>query len=163
MLNIRVQKKRKQPKPENNHRQRPPSCRGHTRSALPQASAKDQRRAGHLQRENHPISLALPAHKDNQEKVAHIDLLINRKDNTINLCEIKFANSEFVIDAKYAAELRSKIQTFRTITTTRKNVFLTLITPFGLAKNQYATELVAGEVTMEGVVLRQERDWLLLS
>lgn len=89
--------------------------------------------------------------KDSAEKGAQIDLLIDRKDNTINLCEIKFANSEFVIDAKYAAELRYKIQTFRTITGARKNIFLTLITPYGLAKNQYATELVACQVTMEGV------------
>lgn len=70
---------------------------------------------------------------------------------TINLCEIKFSNSDFAIDAKYAADLRSKIQTFRTITATRKNVFLTLITPFGLAKNHSTNELVASEVTMEGM------------
>jgi len=87
--------------------------------------------------------------KDSTEKGAQIDLLIDRKDSTINLCEIKFANSEFVIDANYAAELRNKIQTFRTITATRKNIFLTFITPFGLYKNQHASELVASEVTME--------------
>jgi len=87
--------------------------------------------------------------KDSTEKGAQIDLLIDRKDNTINLCEIKFADAEFVIDARYAAVLRNKTEVFKTITGTRKNIFLTLITPFGLIKNQYATELVTNEVTMD--------------
>ncbi len=85
------------------------------------------------------------------EKGAQIDLLIDRKDNTINLCEIKFSGAQFVIDARYAAELRNKTEVFKTITGTRKNIFLTLITPFGLAKNHHATELVANEVTIEGL------------
>ncbi len=89
--------------------------------------------------------------KNSIEKGAQIDLLIDRKDNTINLCEIKFANSEFVIDARYAAELRNKVEVFKRITGTRKNIFLILITPFGLAKNQYATEPVTNEVTMESL------------
>lgn len=78
-----------------------------------------------------------------------IDLIIDRKDNTINLCEIKFSTSGFVIDAAYAAELRNKIEVFRRITGTRKNVFLTMITTSGLIKNEYATELVGSEVTIE--------------
>ena len=89
--------------------------------------------------------------KNTSEKGAQIDLLIDRKDNTINLCEIKFAGTQFVIDASYAAELRHKTEAFRTFTATRKNIFLTLITPFGVAKNQYATELVANELTIEGL------------
>ena len=89
--------------------------------------------------------------KDSSGKGAQIDLLIDRKDNTINLCEIKFTGAQFVIDARYAAELHSKSTMFRTITGTRKNIFLTFITPFGVAKNKYATELVVNEVTMEGL------------
>ncbi len=89
--------------------------------------------------------------KDSTEKGVQIDLLIDRKDNTINLCEIKFAGARFVINASYAAELHNKTEVFRTITSTRKNIFLTLITPFGLAKNQYATELVTNGVTIEGL------------
>ena len=43
-----------------------------------------------------------PAWKSlNKEEFAQIDLLIERNDNVSNLCEIKFSNSEFVIDKNY--------------------------------------------------------------
>lgn len=77
-----------------------------------------------------------------------IDLLIDRRDATINLCEVKFSNSEFVIDAKYANNLRRKIEVFKSVTGTKKNVFLTMITTFGMAKNAYSMELVAGSITL---------------
>lgn len=80
---------------------------------------------------------------------AQIDLLIDRRDAAINLCEIKFSNSEFVIDAKYAAELRQKKEVFRQVTKTRKNVFITLITSFGLVQNAYSRELVASSLTLD--------------
>jgi len=80
---------------------------------------------------------------------AQIDLLIDRRDATINLCEIKFSNSEFVIDAKYANELRQKVEVFKQITGTRKNVFLTMITTFGIFQNPYAAELVASSLTLD--------------
>lgn len=86
---------------------------------------------------------------DSNIKGTQIDLLIDRKDNTINICEIKFSSSGFVIDASYAAELRNKIEVFKRITGTRKNVFLTMVTTSGLVKNEYATELVDSEVTIE--------------
>lgn len=53
---------------------------------------------------------------------AQIDLLIDRKDNIINLCEIKFSNSEFVIDKTYETNLMNKINVFRENTKT-KNLF----------------------------------------
>jgi len=80
---------------------------------------------------------------------AQIDLLIDRRDATINLCEIKFSNGEFVIDAKYANELRQKVEVFKQITGTRKNVFLTMITTFGVFQNPYSAELVANSVTLD--------------
>ena len=79
---------------------------------------------------------------------AQIDLLIDRRDATINLCEVKFSNSEFVIDAKYSTGLRRKIEVFKSVTGTKKNVFLTMITTFGVANNAYSMELVAGSITI---------------
>jgi len=54
-----------------------------------------------------------------------------------------------VIDAKYAAELRQKKEVFRQVTKTRKNVFITLITSFGLVQNAYSRELVASSLTLD--------------
>ena len=67
-----------------------------------------------------------------------IDLVIDRRDQTINLCEMKFSFNKFEIDKKYDEDLRNKISTFKTETKTRKAVFITLISTFGLQSNQYS-------------------------
>ncbi|MBI5274095.1 MAG: ATP-binding protein [Chlamydiales bacterium] len=87
--------------------------------------------------------------KDKSEKGAQIDLIIDRKDDCINLCEIKFHHGTFTIDRDYAKELEHKINVFREQTKTRKTIFLTLITPFGLHKNEYSRELVQCELTLD--------------
>lgn len=80
-----------------------------------------------------------------------IDLLIDRKDQVINICEVKFSINEFTIDKKYAATLRNKIGVFRTETQTRKSVFLTLVTTYGVKPNEYATGLVQNNITMDAL------------
>lgn len=82
---------------------------------------------------------------------AQIDLVIDRRDQVINLCEMKFSINPFVIDPKYAEELRKKIGTFRTETRTRKSVFLTMITTFGLQANSYSTGLAQNSITMDSL------------
>lgn len=48
----------------------------------------------------------------NDDEGAQIDLIIDRADNIIHLCEIKFCNATFVIDKSYAAKLRNKVASF---------------------------------------------------
>lgn len=88
-----------------------------------------------------------PGNKDVQG--AQIDLLIDRQDRCINLCEIKFVNGEFVIDKKYASELDSKVRVFKEQTKTRKTIFPTLITTYGTRKNDHYVGRVQAEVQME--------------
>ncbi len=85
-------------------------------------------------------------------KGAQIDLLIDRTDNCINICEIKFNSEEFSIDKKYDTELSSKISIFKEVSKTRKNVFLTMITANGLKRNQYSSR-VAAEIDAEKLFL----------
>ncbi len=80
---------------------------------------------------------------------AQVDLVIDRRDHAINLCEMKFSVHTFVIDKAYSEELRRKVSVFKTATATRKSVFLTLITTFGLAQNEYAGSLVQKSLTMD--------------
>jgi hypothetical protein len=87
--------------------------------------------------------------KDKSEQGAEIDLLIDRRDDCINLCEIKFHHTEFTIDQSYAKELQRKIDVFREQTKTTKTLFLTFITPFGVRKNEYSIGLVHREITLE--------------
>jgi uncharacterized protein len=83
------------------------------------------------------------------EKSAQIDLLIDRRDQVINLCECKFSLDTFVIDKEYSEKLRAKINTFKDATKTKKSVFLTMISTYGVEKNKYANLLMQNEVTMD--------------
>jgi len=78
-----------------------------------------------------------------------IDLVIDRKDNVINLCEMKFSTKPFSIDKKYHAELQDKIDTFREATKTTKTLFLTMVTTFGITKNEYSLGLVQNSLVMD--------------
>lgn len=82
-------------------------------------------------------------------KGAQVDLLIDRADRSINLIEIKFSEGPYTINKAYAEELRRKIQVFKDVTGTKKNVFLTFLTTHGLTENAYATELVDASITAD--------------
>jgi AAA+ ATPase superfamily predicted ATPase len=83
------------------------------------------------------------------ENNAQIDLVIDRRDQVINLCEVKFSINPYTITKSYNENLRNKIGVFRAETKTRKAVFLTFITTYGLTKNKYSTGLVQNEITMD--------------
>ncbi len=80
---------------------------------------------------------------------AQVDLVIDRRDMVINLCEMKYAVNPFTITKKYASELRIKIGTFKSETKTRKSVFLTMITSYGIQQNIHSTGLVQNELQLE--------------
>jgi uncharacterized protein len=86
--------------------------------------------------------------KKNKLPGAQIDLLIDRQDFVINLCEMKYSQAPFVVSKKYATELQQKINVFRAATGTRKSIFLTMLTTFGVEKNQHSIGLVQNEVKM---------------
>lgn len=69
---------------------------------------------------------------------AQIDLVIDRRDGIVNLCEMKFSVNPFIIDKKYDAILRNKAGAFKEDTGTRKAVFITMITTFGLQPSPYS-------------------------
>lgn len=69
---------------------------------------------------------------------AQIDLVIDRADRVVNLCEIKFRKSEFTIDKKEDRNLRHKLDRFLRDAGQHKSAFMTLITPYGLKSNIYS-------------------------
>jgi uncharacterized protein len=81
-----------------------------------------------------------------QENQVQIDLVIDRADNCINLCEIKFYNTEYVLGAKVAAELQRKKARFLAATGTKKALFLTLITANGVIRNQHYIDTIDSHV-----------------
>jgi len=80
---------------------------------------------------------------------AQIDLLLDRDDRCINICEMKFSGEIFVIDKKYAGELDMKVNVFRAETGTKKTLFPTMITTYGTRKNEYYLGLIQSEIVME--------------
>ena len=72
------------------------------------------------------------------DRGAQIDLIINRSDNTINLCEAKFSVDDFSISKDYEKNLRNKLQQFLNHTKMKKSIQLTLITTYGLEKNKHS-------------------------
>lgn len=82
-------------------------------------------------------------------KGAQIDLLIDRRDFVINICEMKYSESEFVLTKAYAAELENKRNVFRQHTGVKKSLFLTLITTFNVKKNEHSVRLIQNSLTMD--------------
>jgi uncharacterized protein len=80
---------------------------------------------------------------------AQIDMLIDREDRCINICEIKYHKSEFEITKSYEAKLRAKIDAYQSDTSTNKNLLLTFITSRGLKENMYKTSLVENSLTLD--------------
>ncbi|MEM9885877.1 MAG: ATP-binding protein [Bacteroidota bacterium] len=79
-----------------------------------------------------------------------IDLLIDRADRVVNICEIKFTKADYLIDKEAARKLRNLVYVFsEEANNKRKNIFLTMITPFGVIQNEYYHELVQSEVSLE--------------
>lgn len=78
---------------------------------------------------------------------AQIDLLIDRADQVVNVCEMKYARQEFEITKAYAEQLRQKMMVLRQTTRTRKALHLTMVTTYGVKRNIHSSE-VQREVTM---------------
>lgn len=90
---------------------------------------------------------------DDTYKGIQIDLLIDRADGIINLCEVKFSNSDYKITPAYKQNLRERADTFAAITATRKSIFTTLISTYGLSNASMHLDVVQNVVTLEDLFL----------
>ena len=81
-------------------------------------------------------------------KGAQVDLIIDRKDQTINLCEMKFSTQAYSISKKEEELLQTRKLAFMEETKTRKAVHLTMVTTFGVKPNMYS-DRIQSEVTLE--------------
>jgi uncharacterized protein len=85
-------------------------------------------------------------HKGDKTAGAQIDLLLNRNDNCINLFEAKFYNAPYEVAKQYADAPLHKKSVFAAKTKTRKNIFITLITPYGCEVNKYCNSIVTNQL-----------------
>jgi len=84
---------------------------------------------------------------------AQIDMLIDRADRVVNMCEMKFSRDEFTIDKDYDAKLRNKIDTLLNKCKNRRNIQATLVTTYGLKMNMYGNR-IQKVITMDSLFLK---------
>ena len=70
-----------------------------------------------------------------------IDLLIDRSDRSISICEMKYCNGEYEISKAYDAHLVHRLKVFKKVTKTTKTLIPTFVTPHGLYNNMYARKI----------------------
>jgi AAA+ ATPase superfamily predicted ATPase len=76
---------------------------------------------------------------DPEEQGAQVDLVIDRKDHVINLCEMKYTGGLFMVDKDDDLTLRNKAAAFSRETKTKSALHLTLVTTYGLKQNSYSS------------------------
>ena len=77
-----------------------------------------------------------------------IDLIIDRSDNVMNLCEMKYSQEEYSIDKSYSETIRKRIELFRKTQRTKKDLRCTFVTSYGIKQNKYS-DIVSNEITMD--------------
>lgn len=85
---------------------------------------------------------------------AQIDLVFDREDDVISVCEIKFSTQPFSVTKSYAQELKHKLEVFAKVTRTRKQLQLVLITAEGFKPNTWSEGLV--DISLDAEVLFRE-------
>lgn len=84
---------------------------------------------------------------------AQIDMLIDRADDVVTICEMKFTDAPFTVTRSYADEVRNKIAVFRRETGTTKAVHVAFVTSYGVVDNQYSRDLIDANVTMDALLV----------
>lgn len=84
-----------------------------------------------------------------KDRSVQIDLLIDRRDHVINLCEAKFTEKPYVLNKAYKEELQRKRLTFMEETKTRKAVLPTLIASAGIQPNMHSIGFIQNVVTAD--------------
>ncbi|MDN3506045.1 MAG: ATP-binding protein [Simkaniaceae bacterium] len=92
--------------------------------------------------------------KGGSEAGAQIDLLIDREDGLITICEIKYSQNLFAIDKSCARSLINKIEVFEKHFSTKKQVSLTMITLYGVKESPWASELVDDDIAFAELITK---------
>ena len=77
-----------------------------------------------------------------------IDMIIERADRIIHLCEMKFSTDRYAITDNYEMKLRERMGLFRMATKTRKTLVITFVTTYGVVDGKHKS-IVHSEVTMD--------------
>lgn len=79
---------------------------------------------------------------------SQIDLILDRADRLVNLCEIKYAQDQYLLSKDEMQRLRLRRQNFVIETGSKQGILLTMITPYGLIENEQYYDIQA-QLTMD--------------
>ena len=82
-------------------------------------------------------------HGDDEQDGAQIDLIISRKDNVVNLCEMKFYSEDFTVTKDYHKTLVHRANLLEKQLPKKASVQSVLVTTYGLAYNDYSSAFVS--------------------
>jgi len=85
-------------------------------------------------------------------KETQIDMVIERDDNVVNMCEMKYSREPYTITKNEAEKLEKRASTLRKIFGSRKNIYITMVTLSGLERNEYANSIVQDSVTLDDII-----------
>jgi hypothetical protein len=88
---------------------------------------------------------------ENDERGTQIDLIIDRQDRCINVCEMKFSISPYEVSKAYMGELENRVNVFRDRTNPRKALFLTMVTTYGIKNIANYPGRIHNEITMDAL------------
>lgn len=86
--------------------------------------------------------------KGDSHSGAQIDLLFDRDDEAITICEIKYSATPFTLDKAYVQNILNKKEIFIKKVGTAKQIFITLIAFSGVKNNFYADSVLSGIVSL---------------
>lgn len=97
----------------------------------------------HMQQIRHALGLDVIAveyysWRSKEPPAAQIDIIIERADHMINICEVKYAQAEYAITASEDKKMRNRLSAFARQTKTKAGLLPTWITTYGLYPNEYA-------------------------
>ena len=78
------------------------------------------------------------------------DLIIDRADNTINLCEVKYSEELYSLDKEEYLKIQNRIKAFKDVTATKSSIIPTMITTFGMKEGMYSDQIIA-KIDMEAL------------
>jgi AAA+ ATPase superfamily predicted ATPase len=99
----------------------------------------------------HTVQYAWRYVPKNQEQGVQIDLIIDRQDMCINVCEMKFSRSEFEVSKGYSKDLQTKLNVFQNASKTRKTIFLTMVSTYGVSNLGNYRDLIQNQITMDAL------------
>ncbi|MCC8113847.1 MAG: hypothetical protein LIP03_07595 [Bacteroidales bacterium] len=91
--------------------------------------------------------------KNDGDYRTQIDLIIDRRDDIVNLCEIKFSIAPYVIDSTYQGKLEKKKEVLSTLTSKQQSIHLTMITTFGIKPGKH-NSIIDTSLTLEDLFIR---------